>query len=152
MIHTVDKIEAAVHQLDWAIRLLIDHDAPIPAITLAGAAEEILGGSLSGSLESAHKILKHNLSSEYQINGTTVSDQHLNKARNWLKHNDPASEKTLDLDLLHQPLQLILRGIYNLYEYDQSRLSQGHRFLAWAVNQNLDASEIDVIKQLQKLY
>ncbi|MFM7294634.1 MAG: hypothetical protein ACKO1K_07475 [Burkholderiales bacterium] len=33
----------AEHQLDCAIRLLLDHNDPISAITLAGAAEEILG-------------------------------------------------------------------------------------------------------------
>jgi hypothetical protein len=39
----LSKIDAAVEQLDWAIRLLLDHQAYLPAITLAGAAEEILG-------------------------------------------------------------------------------------------------------------
>jgi len=37
------KIDAAVEQLDWAIRLFLDQKAYVPAITLAGAAEEILG-------------------------------------------------------------------------------------------------------------
>jgi hypothetical protein len=39
----LSKIDAAVEQLDWAIRLFLDHQAYLPAITLAGAAEEILG-------------------------------------------------------------------------------------------------------------
>ena len=37
------KQELAIHQLDRAIRLLLDEKDPISAITLAGAAEEILG-------------------------------------------------------------------------------------------------------------
>jgi hypothetical protein len=37
------KIDVAVDQLDWAIRLFLDHRAYVAAITLAGAAEEILG-------------------------------------------------------------------------------------------------------------
>jgi hypothetical protein len=37
------KQELAEHQLDRAICLLLDHGDPICAITLAGAAEEILG-------------------------------------------------------------------------------------------------------------
>ena len=39
----LSKIDVAVEQLDWAIRLFLDHQAYLPAITLAGAAEEILG-------------------------------------------------------------------------------------------------------------
>jgi hypothetical protein len=39
----LSKIDAAVDQIDWAIRLFLDHQAYLPAITLAGAAEEILG-------------------------------------------------------------------------------------------------------------
>lgn len=46
MEHLVSKIDAAVHQLDWAITLFLDSEAYIPAITLAGAAEEILGQTL----------------------------------------------------------------------------------------------------------
>jgi hypothetical protein len=41
------KIDVAVDQLDWAIRLFLDHRAYVPAITLAGAAEEILGKPLA---------------------------------------------------------------------------------------------------------
>ena len=37
------KVELAVHQLDRAIRLLLDEQDVISATTLAGAAEEILG-------------------------------------------------------------------------------------------------------------
>ena len=37
------KQQLAEHQLDRAIRLLLDEDDAISAITLAGAAEEILG-------------------------------------------------------------------------------------------------------------
>lgn len=40
---TYTKQELAEHQLDRAIRLLLDENDPICAITLAGAAEEILG-------------------------------------------------------------------------------------------------------------
>lgn len=45
----LSKIDAAVEQLDWAIRLLLDHKAYIPAIGLAAAAEEILGKAVPGA-------------------------------------------------------------------------------------------------------
>jgi hypothetical protein len=46
--HPVSKIDAAVHQLDWAIKLFFDSEAYVAAITLAGAAEEITLHALSG--------------------------------------------------------------------------------------------------------
>ena len=52
----IEKNDAATNQLDWAIRLFLDHDEFIPAITLAGAAEEILGGLLGD--RSPHKLVK----------------------------------------------------------------------------------------------
>ena len=39
MKYTVNKIDAAIDQLDWAIKLFIEHKAYVPSITLAGAAE-----------------------------------------------------------------------------------------------------------------
>jgi hypothetical protein len=42
----LSKIDAAVEQLDWAIKLFLDRQAYLPAITLAGDAEEILGRAI----------------------------------------------------------------------------------------------------------
>jgi hypothetical protein len=46
----LSKIDAAVEQLVWAIRLFLDRQAYLPAITLAGAAEEILGQAVGDRL------------------------------------------------------------------------------------------------------
>lgn len=64
-IYRVGKIDAAVDQLDWAIRLLIDHKAYVPAITLAGAAEEIIGEAVAS--ESAFRKLKESLSADTEF-------------------------------------------------------------------------------------
>ena len=50
MAFQLTKIDAATDQMDWAIRLFLDHRAHLPAITLAGAAEEIVGAILSDPL------------------------------------------------------------------------------------------------------
>ncbi len=52
----LSKIDAAVDQLDWAIRLFLDHKAYVPAITLAGAADEILGQAVGS--RAAFDVLK----------------------------------------------------------------------------------------------
>lgn len=55
MTYQVGKIDAAADQLDWSIKLFLDHKAYVPAITLAGAAEEIIGQTLGS--EAAFSIL-----------------------------------------------------------------------------------------------
>ncbi|MFH1982010.1 MAG: hypothetical protein ABIL58_09200 [Pseudomonadota bacterium] len=130
MTHTVGKVEAASHQLDWAIRLLIDFDAPIPAITLAGAAEEILGKALG--VKSAHEDLIRGFSQTHSIERKVISQQHLNKARNWLKHWTPGKESEYEqFDLLREAIQGIARGLSNLAAYNHSLPYEGPRFIEW---------------------
>ena len=130
MTHTIGKFEAASHQLDWAIRLLIDHDAPLPAITLAGAAEEILGKALGD--QSAHEDLIRAFAQSYGIERKILSQQHLNKARNWLKHWEPSSEAEYQqFNLGEEATQGIARGLSNMLSYNQSLPNEGPRFIAW---------------------
>lgn len=125
----VRKATAASHQLDWAIRLLLDHDAPMPAITLAGAAEGLIGPMVGD--RSAHTILQTDLSSEFQLPPKIVSQQHLNKIRNWLKHWDAADAETLEINLMDEAVQWIARALINMLSYDGSVPSEAPRFLAW---------------------
>jgi len=82
----VTKIDAAVDQLDWAIRLFLDHDAYTPAITLAGAAEELLGKTAAD--RAAFGQLKNKFALKLSLPESEISQNYLNKARNWLKHCD----------------------------------------------------------------
>lgn len=126
----VTKIQAAVLQLDWSIRLFLDHRAYIPAITLAAAAEEILGKCVRSS--AAHARLKKHLSEEFQLEAKLISDEHLNKARNWLKHNqdgDPFEKASFDLE--NEAIQLVARALSNLTSISQPLPSEGQRFLSF---------------------
>lgn len=126
----VGKVQAASHQLDWAIRLLLDHGAPIPAITLAGAAEEILGRAVKD--QSAHEVLIRGFIESHGLERTEISQQYLNKARNWLKHwSSDGDSEYQSFDLLNEAVQGIARGITNLSSYNQSIPSEGPRFLQW---------------------
>jgi hypothetical protein len=130
MPHTIGKLEAASHQLDWAIRLLIDHDAPLPAITLAGAAEEILGKALGDA--SAHEDLIRAFAVPYDLERKILSQQHLNKARNWLKHWQPGDEAEYEqFDLGQEAMQGIARGLSNMLSYNQSLPHEGPKFIEW---------------------
>jgi hypothetical protein len=124
-------IDAAVEQLDWAMRLFLDHQAFIPAITLAGAAEELLGKAVGD--RTVHGPLKKKLASDYSMPEGAIVKDHLNKARNLLKHGDsrlPATKKVC-LELEEEALQLIARALTNLSSYDFTQPPHGPRFWTW---------------------
>jgi hypothetical protein len=126
----ISKINAAVDQLDWSIRLFLDHQAYVPAITLAGAAEEIIGETLSGG--SAFSLLKSRLSAEYGLPEKVVSQSYLNKSKNWLKHwQGLKDEETVSLELETEAIQYIVRAVANLIGHDRSLPSEGLRFFQW---------------------
>ncbi len=130
MKYEVGKIGAAVDQLDWAIKLLLDHKAYGPAITLAGAAEEIIGQALGS--DAAFNILKGRLSTKTSLSPTVVSQMHLNKAKNWLKHwQDMKDEETIEIELETEAIQYIVRAVTNLASHDKSCTSETPRFFEW---------------------
>jgi hypothetical protein len=132
MPHKVGKMEAASHQLDWAIRLLIDHDAPLPAITLAGAAEEILGASLGP--QSVFQDLVRSFGASHGVDPKVLSQQHLNKAKNWLKHWSLGQDAEYeDFELVDEAIQYIARGLANMLVAYQSLPSEGPRFKEWVL-------------------
>ena len=130
MEYTVTKIGASVHQLDWAIKLFLDHQEYIPAITLAGAAEEVLGQIVGD--KAIFNQLKSKLAANFGIPESVVSQVHLNKTRNWLKHwTNLGDEETVAVDIEGEAVQYIVRGIVNLFLHDGSFPSEGPRFFAW---------------------
>ncbi len=130
MEYVISKIDAAADQLDWSIRLFLDHQAYVPAITLAGAAEEIIGETLSD--QSAFSLLKAKLSDQYNLSEEIVSQSHLNKAKNWLKHwQGLQDDETVSLELETEAIQYIVRGMANLVAHDHSLPSEALRFFEW---------------------
>jgi hypothetical protein len=127
---TVTKIDAAVEQMDWAIKLLLDNQAYIPAITLAGAAEEIIGETLGES--SVFSQLKANFCAEHNLPEKYISQEYLNRSKNWLKHwkgmHDAEQTK---IELEEEAVQYIVRSLTNLVLHDSSLPSEGPRFFDW---------------------
>jgi len=153
--YQLSKIDAAIEQLDWAIRLFLDHQAHVPAITLAGAAEEILGKTLADS--SSFAILKKELPLKYTVpEEKSVSQDYLNKARNFLKHWDKfTDQETIILEWETEAVQYILRALANLVAYDYSLPSEAPRFIAWLSNHRSGLEEIsrsvaDIVYRLSR--
>ena len=130
MEYLVSKIDAAVHQLDWAIKLFLDSEAYIPAITLAGAAEEIIGQTLQD--QSVFAQLKVKFSANLGLPEKVISQVYLNKTKNWLKHwQDLRDEESIEIDLEAEAVQYLVRAITNLILHDHSMPSEGQRFFEW---------------------
>jgi len=79
----LSKIDAAVDQLDWAIRLFLDHKAYVPAITWRARPEEILGGVVR--TRAAFGVLRKNYAADFGFEEKVVSQDHLNKAKKLAK-------------------------------------------------------------------
>ena len=133
----LSKIDAAVDQLDWAIRLFLDHKAYVPAITLAGAADEVLGQAVGS--RAVFDVLKKKFAADFSLPEKVVSQAHLNRAKNWLKHWDGRTDdEKIRLELEEEALQYIVRALTNLAAHDASQPSEGPRFWAWMSANRLD--------------
>jgi len=130
MEYVLSKIDAAVDQMDWAIKLFLDHQAYVPAITLAGAAEEIIGVTLQDKAVFAQ--LKTKFATEFKLPEKVISQAYLNKMKNWLKHwQGLRDEETISVDLEGEAVQYLVRALTNLVLHDRSLPSEGPRFFVW---------------------
>lgn len=110
--------------------MFLDHQAFVPAITLAGASEEIVGEVLGE--ESVFALVKKKLSAKLDLPEKTISQSHMNRAKNWLKHwKDMKDQETISVDLEGEAIQYIVRALTNLVLHDRSLPSEGPRFFEW---------------------
>ncbi len=110
------KFEVAEKQLAKAIELFCAQE-PLPAITLAGAAEEILGKLVKdgGGLNALEEEVKDRCDFYQTVFGhsgdTKVFTDLMNNPRNELKHR--MSGNPLELNLEEEAVNLIQRAIDN---------------------------------------
>lgn len=110
------KFEIAEKQLIKAIELFCAHE-PLPAITLAGAAEEILGKLVTdgGNIDALKEEVKDRCDLYQAVFGHSADAKVffdlMNKPRNELKHR--MSGKTIELNLEEEAVNLIQRAIDN---------------------------------------
>ena len=114
----ITKLEASRLQLERAITLFVEQKDYVSVITLAGAAEEILGHLLlqkGGELNivqawaDAFRFAEPNESGEVAPRRDVIDE--LNRVRNWLKHFQDGSDLEFDPNLSAQ--MLLLRAITN---------------------------------------
>jgi hypothetical protein len=111
----ITKLEVATHQLGVAIRLFLEGDY-LSSLTLAGAAEEILGKlSMQAGMPVACDFIE---GVHLKDTDASLSDKErkkiirdiLNRGRNQVKHANDPSETHFDVEQIW-PLQMIMRAM-----------------------------------------
>ncbi len=120
----LSKTDIAERQIDTAINLLFEKKDLCSVVTLAGAAEEILGNLLKhrGKIHAVEKMisdvkmLMQELFSDLEIPSEKEMVGMLNYARNQLKHLDQPGKLQLELDLFLAALGMLNRAVDNYEE------------------------------------
>ena len=127
------KTQLAEHQLDRAIRLLLDDHDPISAITLAGAAEEILGRllELQGQKHSLQEFVESCIAMGRLTHGEEWKPKTFfeisNYFRNELKHYVQGSDITVTDEAA---FDIIDRAAENLWRLEGRETTQVRRYMA----------------------
>ena len=135
---THNKVNLAIEQLEAALSLFLEEKSYVCALTLAGAAEEILGMAakiegIENSLQESYRIYcTPELSwinapktwSEFTTNGK-------NKVRNAVKHLADAEDLNFQADIKDEALWMLVRATdnYNRLGFNPTELM--HEFDGW---------------------
>ena len=133
------KIDIAKHQLDRAISLFLNENDFICAITLGGAAEEILGKEIQRhGNTSACDDLTSILRKKYAPDSSQkeIRNKHLNSVRNAIKHFNDENEQEVDTNWEAQAIQMLARCCINIIRLDAQPTEQFHRFIERYQNDN----------------
>jgi len=118
----LSKRRIALLQLERSIRLLEESNDPVCALTLAGAAEEILGqiATQKGRSTTVENWAEY-LGSFYDWMGKPRPPRKKlisvhNRVRNALKHNDAGKNTRVRADFRFEAEDMILRAVKNYFE------------------------------------
>lgn len=127
------QADAAEHQLNRAIALFIDERDFVCAITLASAADGIFGETLEAQTQD-RSIDDH--VTNLRPNAPTLSekqirDEHLNLARNILKHKRVPRHQPVTLALETEAIYMITRALDNAVRLGYELTDDRNRFVEW---------------------
>jgi len=130
----VNKRKIALHQLERAILLFLNEKDFISSLTLAGAAEEILGAYVRNNekeacVDTQAKLLKEGDLSD--MSEKEIKFLHLNLARNALKHFNDAKEENMSLALETESIALIVRALDNVVKLEIKFSNAMNDFVKW---------------------
>jgi hypothetical protein len=133
----ISKLDAARVQIDCAIEHFFNNDY-ICSVTLAGAAEDILGGLLKASGEQSPFEFLHAWYQETyntKVSAREFSHQIANTARNWLKHSEDDARSKYDV-LEQDSILMLMRAVPCYFKLKQPYTKQMNRFFQY-INANI---------------
>jgi hypothetical protein len=128
------KQQVAEHQLDRAIKLLLDEQDAISSVTLAGAAEEILGtlAEMGGERHALGQFIDECLRIGEAAHGENWRGaefaQMANHTRNELKHHIEGGDVCVTD---HDAREMIDRALENLQKLGSTPSEQVNRYIAY---------------------
>ena len=132
MEYELSDLDVAKIQLSGAIKLFLEESNYVCAITLAGAAEEILSKRIGTN--SAHNKLKKALAPQFDLTEKDFSDQYLNRAKILLKHwKTTGQENPESLDAETEAIQYIIRALVNMISAKNSITALAIPFIDWVI-------------------
>ncbi len=140
---TLSNLEIAKRQLERAISLFFDEQDFVSSLTLAGAAEEILGKILKIEMQEPH-AMDELINGSLKLNGISLGDpgkkqakkdiaNTLNHFKNQLKHYNEHDSMTFSVDYF--AVEIIERAIHNYFKCTQNETPLMQKFK----NEVLDA-------------
>jgi len=140
---SINKLDAAQIQLDCAIQKFFE-GSHVCSVTLAGAAEEILGSLLKNSgKQSPFEFLHEWYQTEYAVKITKrdFSREIANMPRNWLKHADEDADSEVDISN-KDSMMLLMRAVPCYYKLTGRHSEEMERFYEYV---RFNKDEIDAL-------
>jgi len=128
----ISKLDAARIQLDSAIDHFFQGNH-VCAVTLGGAAEDILGGLLKADgQQSSFEFLYNWFQETYNepVSKSDFSRQKANLARNWLKHADDDTQSTFDMSE-RDSIMMLMRALPCYHKLTKSHTERMERFFQY---------------------
>lgn len=130
----ISKLNVAINQLQMAIDMFLENKDLFCIITLAGAAEEILGHyAIKANEKTMMDLLCTSLSKKQwsNVSGYDGILKEINKPRNSLKHFGSSKTDLIEIDPEESAITMLLRSIGNLYSHDKSCTHNTPAFMNW---------------------
>ena len=132
-----DRVALATEQLDVALELFLSERSFVSALTLAGAAEEVLGKALTLRGEKTTLQYEHTVIAPVekflrcQTLTWKVFIEEKNRVRNAAKHMDGQGQLTVHADLEDEALWLLVRACDNYNRLDLPTTDRMTEFNDW---------------------
>jgi hypothetical protein len=142
---TYQKVEVARRQLDTAIRLFFEGREYFSVVTLAGAAEEVLGKEVEhrGWTSTIRNITEigARISAAFDNPPSTAKEirDRANYARNHLKHYSDPDASTITVDIRRQAIDMLARAFDNASMLDGAWSDDMYRYNDWFIESEIGA-------------